>query len=98
MGANIRALRERAGGGDALRRYDEVARLLTGDPGATADDGVKWVRKLVGDLQIEPLGVYGIRDERVANLVAKAAQASSMKANPIALTPEELAATLRLAL
>jgi alcohol dehydrogenase class IV len=98
MGANIRALRERAGGGDALRRYDEVARLLTGDPGATADDGVKWVRKLVGDLQIEPLGVYGIRDEHVANLVAKAAQASSMKANPIALTPEELAATLRLAL
>src|SRR5208282_3470131 len=53
MAANIRALRERAAVDDALRRYDEVARLLTGDSGAIADDGVKWVRKLVGDLQIE---------------------------------------------
>jgi hypothetical protein len=31
-------------------------------------------------------------------LVAKAANASSMKANPIVLTAEELAVTLRLAL
>ena len=82
----------------ALRRYDEVARLLTGTAGATADDGVDWVRELVADLQIKPLGIYGIRVEHVADLVAKAAQASSMKANPVALTPEELADTLRLAL
>jgi len=33
----------------------------------------------------------------VADLVAKAANASSMKANPIVLTPGELAQTLRLA-
>ena len=98
MAANLAALRQRAAGGDALRRYDEVARLLTGDPGATADDGVAWVRQLVADLQIKPLGAYGIGDEHVADLVAKAAQASSMKANPVALTPKELAATLRQAL
>ena len=90
-----RAPATRHAGGDALRRYDEVARLLTGNAGATADDGVKWVRELVGDLQIKPLGAYGIREEHVADLVAKAANASSMKANPIALTPEELAETLR---
>ncbi len=98
MAANIRALRERAAGGDALRRYDEVARLLTGNVGATADDGVKWVHELVDDLQIKPLGVYGISEEHVADLVAKAANASSMKANPITLTSEELAETLRAAI
>ena len=98
MDANIRALRQRAAGGDALRRYDEVARWLTGNAGASADDGVKWVRELVGDLQIKPLGAYGIRDEHVADLVAKAANASSMKANPIALTADELAGALRQAL
>jgi alcohol dehydrogenase class IV len=98
MAQNISALRQRASGSETLRRYDEVARLLTGNAGATADDGVKWVRELVSDLQIKPLGAYGIREEHVANLAAKAANASSMKANPIALTPEELAETLRRAL
>ena len=97
MAANIHALRQRAAAGDALRRYGEVARLLTGNASATADDGVKWVRKLVADLQIPHLGEYGVREEHVADLVAKAANASSMKANPIALTPEELAETLRAA-
>jgi alcohol dehydrogenase class IV len=98
MAANIHALRQRVAAGDALRRYDEVGRLLTGNTVATADDGVKWVRELVGDLQIKPLGTYGIRDEHVADLVAKAANTSSMKANPIALTPDELAETLRAAI
>jgi alcohol dehydrogenase class IV len=49
-------------------------------------------------LKIPRLGKYGIREEHVADLVAKAANASSMKANPVALTPDELAETLRKAL
>ncbi len=98
MNANIRALRQRAPGNEALQRYDEVARLLAGDVAATADDGVKWVRQLVADLQIPRLGTYGIKSEHIAELVQKSAQASSMKANPIALTQDELAETLRQAL
>ena len=90
MAANIAALRRRNPGSDALQRYDEVARLLTGHTSATADDGVNWVRELAADLQIKPLSVYGIREEHVPDLVTKAANASSMKANPVALTPEEL--------
>jgi alcohol dehydrogenase class IV len=98
MAANLRALRQRAPESAALSRYSEVARLLTGDTGATADDGVDWICKLVSDLQIPRLGKYGIREEHVADLAAKAANASSMKANPVALTPDELAETLRRAL
>jgi len=98
MGANIRALRQRVSEREALRRYDAVARWLTGNPQATADAGVDWVRKLVSDLAIPPLGSYGLREEHIADLVEKAARASSMKANPIALTHEELADTLRRAL
>jgi alcohol dehydrogenase class IV len=98
MSANIHALRQRAPDGEALRRYGETARLLTGDTSATADDGVKWICQLVGDLKIPHLGTYGIKPEHIAELVKKAAQASSMKANPITLSPDELAETLRLAL
>ena len=98
MATNIRALRQRAPDSEALRRYDEVARLLTGNAQATADDSVKWVRQLVGDLKIPRLGTYGIKSEHIAKLVQKAAQASSMKANPVALSREELADTLQQAL
>ena len=98
MAANLRALRQRAPDGEALRRYDAVARLLAGDEVATADAGVKRVHQLVGDLQIKPLGSFGIQQMHVTDLVAKAAKASSMKANPIVLTPEELAEILRSAI
>lgn len=98
MAANLRALRKREPQNQALPRYQKVAALLTGQPHATADAGVAWVQKIVADLPISKLGTFGIREEHVADLVAKAANASSMKANPIALTPDELAQTLRLAL
>jgi alcohol dehydrogenase class IV len=98
MAANLRALREREPKNSALARYEKVAALLTGNPQATADAGVEWVQKFVTDLPVPRLRDFGLREENVANLVAKAANASSMKANPIALTPDELAQTLRLAL
>ena len=98
MAANIRALRERDERSRALSRYDQIAQICTGNGHATADAGVGWVRQLVADLQIPPLRVYGIQTGHITDVVAKATDASSMKANPIALTSEELSETLRLAL
>ena len=98
MAMNLRALRQRDPNNAALYRYDEAAWWLTGDRNAKADDGVKWVRALVADLKVPRLGSFGIQREHFAGLVAKAANASSMKANPIALTPEELAEILEQAL
>jgi alcohol dehydrogenase class IV len=98
METNLRALRERQPGNEAISRYDEVARLLTGKAGAVADDGVEWVGRLVADLRIPRLGTYGIRREATNEIVGKAATASSMKANPVTLTPEELTQILERAL
>jgi alcohol dehydrogenase class IV len=98
MRANFSALRLRQSGSPALARYQTVARILTGDAGAGAEEGADWVRALVSDLQIPGLGRYGIKPEHTAELVAKAAQASSMKANPVVLTPGELGAILEEAL
>jgi alcohol dehydrogenase class IV len=83
---------------DALARYEEVARILTARPEATADAGFEWVRELVKDLRIPGLSSYGIKQDHVAELVEKSAKASSMKANPIVLTPEELAEIIEHAL
>lgn len=94
MAANLRALRRRAPGSGTLSRYDNIARLVTGDSSAKADDGVRWVNDLVRNLKVPPLRVYGIAEQHVGELVAKAGKASSMKANPIALEVKELAEIL----
>jgi len=95
METNIRALRDRDPQNPALARYQEIARLLTGMPDARADAGVEWVLRLIDDLRIPPLRSYGIGSDHLTSLVADAANTSSMKANPIQLTPVELAAVLR---
>lgn len=94
MAANIRALREREPEHEALGRYAEVARLLTGDTAATPEDGAAWAGQLVADLGIAPLSTYGLTDESVPEVVEKASNASSMQGNPITLTDEELSAIL----
>src|SRR5262249_48391620 len=49
MERNLEALRGRNPQSQAVSRYQEVARLLTNDPSATADAGIDWVRSLVAD-------------------------------------------------
>ena len=87
---NIRALRMRDPAGETLRRYETVARLLTGRPQASAEDTVEWTREICRELQIPSLRVYGVRDADWPALIERAMRASSMKGNPIALTPDEL--------
>jgi alcohol dehydrogenase class IV len=98
METNVRALRERAPDSESLRRYDEVARILTGKINATAADGVAWVRDLSAALAIPLLSNYGIRREHFPEIVDKSARASSMKGNPIVLTANELGEILEKAL
>jgi len=98
MEANLRASRQREPKNPAIPRYESVARLLTGKSRATADAGVEWVRKLVADLQTPALRTYNITRDHTSELLERAAKASSMKANPIVLTPEELAQILEGAL
>jgi alcohol dehydrogenase class IV len=97
MVANVCAARANNAGA-VVNRYDEVARILTGNPVAQASDGVHWVSELVRDLNVPPLRAYGINASHVPELVAKAANASSMKANPVKLAPAELARLLEQAL
>jgi len=87
---NVRALRERAPRSAALRRFDEVGRLLTGREDADAEDAIAWTMETARSLAIEPLRSYGLGAERVEEAVEKAARSSSMKGNPIELSPVEL--------
>ena len=81
-----------------MRRYGEIAEWLTGRPEAAPEDGVRVIEELVATLQIPKLALFGINAGRVSEIVAQAQQASSMKANPVVLTPVELTGALTAAL
>jgi alcohol dehydrogenase class IV len=60
------------------------------DPAAGPEDAAAWALRLCAELKVPPLRCYGIGEQHRVVLVEKAAQASSMKGNPIALTSNEL--------
>ncbi|MBN1966813.1 MAG: iron-containing alcohol dehydrogenase [Anaerolineae bacterium] len=98
MAANVRALQARAPEHPALRRYDEIARLITGRATATAAAGVAWVGELCAALAVPPLRQFGLNEADFPAVVEKSQRASSMKGNPLPLTDEELTAILHRAL
>jgi alcohol dehydrogenase class IV len=95
---NVRALRARASSLVALERYDEVARIVTGNHAARAEDAAAWLEALVEELAVPRLTTYGVTNEDIIRVVAAARQASSMQGNPIVLTDDELTETLRSAI
>lgn len=90
MSANISVLRLGAPGYKYLQRYAEVARILSGNPEATGDDGVDWVLALVGQMEIPSLRTYGFMSNDISKLIQKSLDSSSMKGNPVKLSDNEL--------
>ena len=96
--ANVKALRSGPPGQPALDRYTEAARLLTGQPAATIEDGLAWIRETVTQLAVPGLAAFGVRPEQADETAAKAAKSSSMQGNPIALSDSDLRAIVLRAL
>jgi alcohol dehydrogenase class IV len=98
MAANVAGLRARAPQHPALERYSAIAHLLTGRSEASAEDGINWIRALSAELSIPALRAWGVTEADLPCVAEKAAKASSMQANPLPLTEQELIAVIRAAL
>jgi alcohol dehydrogenase class IV len=97
MSANLAALR-RDGRIETLARFEHVARLLTANPDASADEGVQWVSALVTQLGVPRLVDLGIGIGEIDGIVLHAQRASSMRGNPVSLTADELGSVLAAAM
>ena len=98
MAMNLRALRQRDSHGAGV-----VSLRGGGLVAGRRHEGQGRRRREMGSrpgprFEIPRLGSFGVQREHFPELVAKAANASSMKANPIVLTPEELTEILESAL
>jgi alcohol dehydrogenase class IV len=99
VAANVRALRAGQQGNPAVGRYaadryTEAARLLTGAPSATIEDGLAWIREMITLLAVPRLAAFGIQPEQADDIAAKAARSSSMQGNPVSLSHDDLCAIL----
>ncbi len=107
MGANVAALRALppeapAGPGTAtstLRRYADIGTALAGVTGEEAvEAGIAWASERVAEFRLPGLAHYGLTADGIAEVARLAAEASSMKGNPVPLPLSTLEAVLSAAL
>jgi alcohol dehydrogenase class IV len=96
--ANVRAARSVPAAADVLDRYTEAARLLTGQPAASVEDGLAWIRETLTLLHVPGLATFGLEPRHAGDIAAKALVSSSMKGNPVPLSHADLKAVLLQAL
>lgn len=97
MKVNLRALRERDPESPSQHAYQEVAVMLTADVTCTPEDGADWVLELCEEMSIPTLEKLGVKRQDFETLAENAANASSMKGNPVDLNRDELLEILDLA-
>jgi len=97
MRINLVALRKMDEDPGLLERFNELGRLLTGLPDASADDGINWLEMIIQELGIPGLDQYGLQDADIPDLVEKAGRSSSMRGNPVELSPTEMRQILQAA-
>jgi hypothetical protein len=78
-----------------LLKFDEVARIVTGNSFAVAKDGVIWIKELIKKLQIPSLSDFHLSPDSFPELIKKAKNSSSMKGNPVELDNEQLMEILK---
>jgi alcohol dehydrogenase class IV len=93
---NIRALQKKKSKSDYLSRYERIAQTLTGKHDSNAGDAVEFIEQLNSELKIPPLSQFGVLEADYPEIIVKAASSSSMKGNPVTLTPDEMYMILEL--
>ena len=98
---NAEKLEAMASAGDAtarirLRRFTDVARIVTGLENATVWQGVTWLEILVKDLSVPSLSkICPVTAEQIPLIAESTSGSSSTKGNPVLLTVQELEDILR---
>jgi alcohol dehydrogenase class IV len=98
MMTNISALRIHTSKHPVLERYARIGKLLSGDPSATPETGIKWIHNFCLHAEIKPLSSLGLVEYQFEDIIEKALKASSMKGNYITLSEDELRNILQMSM
>ncbi len=85
-----------------FRRYLDVSGWLAGGRRSSEDEtiglGLEFIWELIHRLKVPTLSEFGVSERDLPEIAGKSAQASSTRANPVALSQEEFMEILRRAL
>ena len=93
--ANSRQLQSSGQLHGAMRRFVEIARILTGNFNADIAEGVAWMDHLCRRLHMPPLRDFGLEESDLSLIAGNALKASSMRGNPVNLDQADLVAILK---
>ena len=79
-------------------RFLDASRLLSGKSDATLDDGLRVLEGMAREAAAPPLSRWGMTESDIPAVREAGMRSSSMKGNPVDLTPDEIEAILREAL
>lgn len=88
--ANFETIKRREPNGPSSAKFDEAARLLTGNPEAKGTYAMAWLESLVTELPLPTLTELGFSPDQIPEAAEKALRASSMHGNPIELSKADL--------
>jgi alcohol dehydrogenase class IV len=95
MEANLTAILQRSTDDNALIRYAQVGKLLTGKQNASAEASIEWVKEVCSQMHNQPLSKFGLRESYFPSIIDRSQKASSMKGNPVRLFEDELRTILQ---
>jgi len=94
IAANLRACERDPNGPETIRRHEDVARAMGLSEGRTpletAGKAAEHMGQLIRELEVPNLAAAGVSRAAFPDLIARAKRTSSMQANPVDLTDEEL--------
>ena len=90
MKVNAEVVAKSAESQTKLDRFRHVACWLTDDENASIQDGVHWIQDLASALHIPGLSTLGISEADFPAIIENAQASSSMKGNPVVLTPAQM--------
>ncbi|MCG9597917.1 iron-containing alcohol dehydrogenase [Vibrio sp. Isolate25] len=94
MSENIKAAKI-VGRHDVLKRYKNIARILTKRTNARREDAILWVNMMLDKLYLPKLDQFGICSTSFDLVAADALKSVAIKGNPLPLTQERLVYILR---
>lgn len=98
VAANVAGARSTSASHPLLEKYQLLGTIMFGSRARDPEVLVAQLQSLTETLHIPRLGHFGLREEHIADMVALAKKASSMRYNPVVLADDVLANILRSAL
>jgi len=92
---NLQVAQTQDGRAETIRRFSDLAALVTRGEQNEAQGLIEWVRRLVTAIGVRGVRRFGVLESEYGLIATRSLAASSMQGNPVPLSPDQVVAILR---